>query len=756
MKHHTDAHHSAARSIVLMAAALCISILLVACGGGNANPVADSAKSSSAGNGLDANSPAADNSAARPYQVGTESSDPQLPPEPSLPADMQICSTLQASNNLVTRPDGALPPEMDPSIAGAQVAQTATWPADPSVGYSAPVLKVNPDQNRIQAALDACGAQVNSSVGSAIAAADDSATAVQAANAGVKKGTASYLVSGASAQTLRQAQFKAPQFAVRLVVNSSGAGNAFITGPLTLPSGVTLWIDKGVTLFGSRDAVAYSPSAAGPYCANVAVGPGKAGSSGNCAALITATNVVNSAVMGEGTVDGRGYAEIVTSNKLYPLLKVDLSCSNTYAAYASGTQAPDGAACDNGGTYVNSRATPRNMTWWDLAWLGNMVDNGTTGVGSQSNPRLLVVNYAKNFTLYKITLSNSANFHVVPSGVDGLTVWGTKVLTPSLAAFANPAGNGNPLYTGFTFNADNVKNTDAFDPGSASKAVYGKLTTGSGSANPSAGSVSFDGFLKNFFFAYNHVSTGDDDMVLKGSNNPSPASANWAAVDGSRGVFSNLPYGIVIAHNHFYWGHGVSIGSETNAGVRNVEVYDNSFNGSEEALRIKTDWARGGEVANIHYNNICIRNVQHSLLFTSYYSTKALPASGPLVPNIHDISLNAIAISGGAGVIMKGFAATAYNGTVYPQNPLTMTLNNVVTDNPNSTWAIGSDANITLTGLNNLPLFSDASARFNVQGVTSTTSAAASGIAQVVDCSKAYVDFPSPASPFGTTWLSRL
>jgi hypothetical protein len=35
--------------------------------------------------------------------------------------------------------------------------------------------------------------------------------------------------------------------------------------------------------------------------------------------------------------------------------------------------------------------------------------------------------------------------------VDGLTIWGVKVLTPTTGANANPAGNYNPLYTGELF-----------------------------------------------------------------------------------------------------------------------------------------------------------------------------------------------------------------------------------------------------------------------------------------------------------------
>src|SRR5262244_1514519 len=71
-----------------------------------------------------------------PYQVGVASYDPDLPPEPRLPTEDELCDTLEASNSLVSRPDGALPPEADPTLPGVRIQ------ADQHV--------VNPDQVRIQ------------------------------------------------------------------------------------------------------------------------------------------------------------------------------------------------------------------------------------------------------------------------------------------------------------------------------------------------------------------------------------------------------------------------------------------------------------------------------------------------------------------------------------------------------------------------------------------------------------------------------
>jgi polygalacturonase len=696
-----------------------IALLAAACSGGNSQ------------------SPAP---VAAQYQVGVATQDAALPAAPQLPTSDQVCATLYANDNLVRQPTGALTPEMD--NAGTQT------------GAAAQAI-LNPDQARIQAALDQCGAAVDAEVGAAIAAQDASDAAAQTAAA-----VPNTNIAGSSAQTLNQPKFHATQYAVRLAVSQTGPGNAFITGPLTLPSGVTLWIDTGVTVYATRDIMAYQlPTATatkGPFCGNTAVpttvstgaaGGMKAGSSSNCSALITGQYLVNSAIMGGGSIDSRAASEIVSSNALYPLMRVDETCTNTYQAYSTGTQATDGTACDNGGTFVDTTSPARHMTWWDLAWLGNMVDNGTTGFGSQSNFRMMVFNYAKNLTLAGITLNNSANFHVVPSGIDGLTVWGIKIQTPSLSASANPAGNGNPNYLGMLPSVDTAKNTDGVDPGSASKTAKQELTTGS-TTTSTAGAITFDGYIKNAVFAYNYISTGDDDISPKGSNNPSPVSTMYG-IDGNRGVATDRQYGFVIAHNHMYAGHGISIGSETNANVENIQVYDNSFDGAEASLRIKSDWARGGQVNNINYNNICIRNSESAMVFTPYYSTKALPASGPLYPDFHDITMSNVQIMGTSQVTLQGFQADNGEGYTNPQYPLTMTLNNVLADSPDNISVISSDADLTLNNVN-LPILPSTANRVVVNGTASSQAPTSN----TVDCSAAFVDFPAigESSPAGVTW----
>jgi hypothetical protein len=76
-----------ARLVLPMAA---IAALLSACGGGSGGSPASSVSYTAGG----------------VFQVGTTSYDPDLPAEPTLPKDTEVCATLEASNNLVSRPDG--------------------------------------------------------------------------------------------------------------------------------------------------------------------------------------------------------------------------------------------------------------------------------------------------------------------------------------------------------------------------------------------------------------------------------------------------------------------------------------------------------------------------------------------------------------------------------------------------------------------------------------------------------------------------
>ena len=318
-----------------------------------------------------------------------------------------------------------------------------------------------------------------------------------------------------------------------LELASDGERNAFLSGPLQLRRGVTLLVDKGVTLYGSRDPKVYEKS---PGSCGV-VNDEKAG----CRTLIVADHAPDAGIMGDGVIDGRGGARLL----------------------------------------VDGRETDK--TWWQLAEDAR----GRNGQKDrrQQVPRLMEMEASNNFTLYRITLKNSANFHVVYHHGDGFTVWGLKIDTPKSA-----------------------RNTDGVDPSAS----------------------------KNITVTQSYIRDGDDNIAIKGGDGP----------------VTNM----TVIHNHFYYGHGMSIGSETNGGVSAIRVTDLSLDGDDDAIRIKSNPSRGGLVRDVVYDDVCIRNSKSPVLLDTNYNYPGKATD--LFPVYREITLRDVRIVGGGRIQVNGFDAT--------------------------------------------------------------------------------------------------
>ena len=92
--------------------------------------------------------------------------------------------------------------------------------------------------------------------------------------------------------------------AVELTLGADNSRNAFLVNPISLPLGVSLIIDAGVTVYGSRDPRNYQdPSTPAIQCGNYGpVATYKVGK--GCLPLITLTGY--SGVYGYGVIDGQG------------------------------------------------------------------------------------------------------------------------------------------------------------------------------------------------------------------------------------------------------------------------------------------------------------------------------------------------------------------------------------------------------------------------------------------------------------------
>ena len=108
----------------------------------------------------------------------------------------------------------------------------------------------------------------------------------------------------------------------------------------------------------------------------------------------------------------------------------------------------------------------------------------------------------------------------------------------------------------------------------------------------------------------------------------------------------------------FKHGHGVSIGSETVGGVRNVTVRRCRFEGTENGIRIKSPRGRGGTVENLVCEDITMSNVVGAITITTYYpripkadTAQAVTAETPKFQHIRIANLKATSAKD-AGVIV--------------------------------------------------------------------------------------------------------
>jgi polygalacturonase len=140
------------------------------------------------------------------------------------------------------------------------------------------------------------------------------------------------------------------------------------------------------------------------------------------------------------------------------------------------------------------------------------------------------------------------------------------------------------------------------------------------------------------------IDVGDDNVAIK-SGKKMPGR-EFACED------------LTITDCIFRHGHGLSIGSETAGGVRNLTVKRCSFEGTENGIRIKSPRGKGGKVENLVYEDITMRDVKGAITFTCYYpkiprtdTAQAVTAETPSFRNIRIRNLTATSTRA-AGVII--------------------------------------------------------------------------------------------------------
>jgi len=335
---------------------------------------------------------------------------------------------------------------------------------------------------------------------------------------------------------------------------ASNGNNAFMSGPLRLPQGVTLLVDKGVTLYASRNPADYDYPSARGVCGSSEANERKfgepaaapeelrahaapAGPAG-CQPLISIVDAKNTAVMGEGIIDGRGDMQLIG----------------------------------------------RDYSWWQMA------RKAEPGNKKYYSVRLIVARNADGLVLYGITLHNSPNFHVTVNNTDGFTAWGVHLKTPTVAHL-------------------DARNTDGIDPGNST----------------------------NVTVAHSWIDNEDDNIAIK----------------------TGMSY-MSVLHNHFYSGHGMSIGSETYSGVSHLLVDDLVEDHTTSGIRIKSNVTRGGLVHDLVYQNICMRDVQVPIAISPYYNNGTIDQffdpgfKGTRIPDYKALTLRNISAMTPGDVLIAG------------------------------------------------------------------------------------------------------
>ena len=111
---------------------------------------------------------------------------------------------------------------------------------------------------------------------------------------------------------------------------------------------------------------------------------------------------------------------------------------------------------------------------------------------------------------------------------------------------------------------------------------------------------------KNALIERCKIATGDDNIAINFGNRNQKA--------GEPEVEN-----ITVRHCNFGYGHGLSIGSFTSGGLKNLNVNNCKFDGTTSAIRIKTARGRGGVVENVVYQDIDIKNVKWPIFISMYY-----------------------------------------------------------------------------------------------------------------------------------------
>ena len=238
-------------------------------------------------------------------------------------------------------------------------------------------------------------------------------------------------------------------------------------------------------------------------------------------------------------------------------------------------------------------------------------------------------------------------------GVNSFTVYDLDLINGALFHIYFEGGNGLTVWGARIKTPATARNTDGIDPDSATNVTVNN----------------------------SYIQDGDDGIAIKTNS----------------GAASNM----TVENSHFYGTHGISIGSQTQYGVTNILVENNTVSGVDSSgnvsgdnngIRIKTTSSEGGTVNKVTYDNTCLTGVKHALEFNPFYAS-GNGSTTPYYENIVVNGLKSVSSASSAQSVLEGYNSSHLLG---------LTLENVSLDATSTSAEYASigkyNTNITPSG----------------------------------------------------------
>jgi polygalacturonase len=298
-----------------------------------------------------------------------------------------------------------------------------------------------------------------------------------------------------------------------------------------------------------------------------------------------------------------------------------------------------------------------NVTGSTAAIMGTQGSGGSQGAINGRGDQDILGTGGSWWTLSQTAKTDSADQNnprlIEAHDVNNFTAYDVDLINAPLFHLYFEGGNGLTVWGVRIKTPATARNTDGIDPDSATNVTVND----------------------------SYVQDGDDGIAIK---------TNSAAA-------SNM----TIENSHFYGTHGIGIGSQTQHGVSNILVENNTVSGVDSAgnvssdnngLRIKTTSSEGGTVNRVTYDNTCLTGVRHALEFNPFYAS-GNGSTTPYFTNIVVNGLKSVSSQSSAQSVLEGYNSSHLLG---------LTLENVSLDATSTSAEYASigtyDSNITASG----------------------------------------------------------